>query len=116
VSQSPHALTGTVPEEGIAAWIQAVSKSPCTVNLTFDTMSHAVEKRPYIARKYKPSCLTLLNAVATIRTAAFIIKESSSFLGVGYVFMIFRVNCGYFPKSHLSVDLCKGGCVFSVTE
>jgi len=45
-------------------------------------MSHAVEERPYIARKYKPSCLTLLNAVATIRTAAFIIKEISAFLGV----------------------------------
>jgi hypothetical protein len=88
------------------------------VNLTFDTMSHAAGKRFYIARKYKPSCLTLLNAVVTIRTALFNIKELSAlFMEFVYLFVvIFRVFCGYFPKPHLSVDLCKGGCVFSVTE
>jgi len=59
-----------------------------------------------------------MNAVVTIRTAFFNIKELSAlFTEFVYVFVtIFRVNCGYFPKPHLSVDLCKGGCVFSVTE
>jgi hypothetical protein len=81
-------------------------------------MSHAAEKRLYIARKYNPSCLTLLNAVVTKRTALFNIKELSTlFTDFVYVFvMIVRVNCGYFPKPNLSFDLCKGGCVFSVTR
>jgi hypothetical protein len=56
--------------------------------------------------------------VVTIRTALFNTKELGTFVTeFVYVFvMIFRVNCGYFPKPHLSVDLCKGGDVFSVTE
>jgi hypothetical protein len=39
-SQSPQILTETVPEEGIATGFQVVTKSPCAVNLTFDTVSH----------------------------------------------------------------------------
>jgi hypothetical protein len=105
-------------------------------------MSPAVGKRRQIARKYK-LCLTLRNAVVTIPAVLFNNKELSAlFTEFVYVFvmivsvyvfvmivsvyvfvmivsvyvfvMIVRVNCGHFPKQHLLVDLCNGGCVFSV--
>lgn len=47
-SQSPPVLTEAVPEDGIAASFQVVTKSPCTVNLTFDTVCHMHLKSVFI--------------------------------------------------------------------